>query len=204
MPFAARGLFASDAEAAAARWARRKLGTASHERRVLATASKLFDLTRPVLNLTDADHDLLRLGALTHDIGRSVDEKDHPAAGAVLIERTTALDLPPARRRHLAFLARYHRGAVPPPRHEEHLSPIDPRPPLRAVLALLRTADALDHRRQPASRVVLRLDGRRLSIRCVVPGDVPNARRVYERPKKYRLLESLLGHAVRVDVVGEA
>ncbi|HEX8322825.1 MAG TPA: HD domain-containing protein [Tepidisphaeraceae bacterium] len=201
---AALGLFATDTEAAAARWARRKLGTAGHERRVLAVASKLFDLTRSSLHLAEPDHELLRLAALVHDIGRCVSEKDHPARGAMMIEQTTALELSAAQRRRLAFLTRYHRGAVPPAHRELHLGPTDPRRNLRAVLALLRAADALDHRRQPATRLVLSMVDRRLSVRCVIDGDVPNARRVYTRRKKYRLLESFLGHPVRVGVEAAA
>ncbi|MGC4034075.1 MAG: HD domain-containing protein [Tepidisphaeraceae bacterium] len=199
-PPIAHGLLASDLEADAARWVRRKLGAADHERRVLATAGKLFDLTRPLLNLTDADSELLRLAALLHDVGRAVSDKNHPAVGAEMIEQTNAVDLPPALRRRLAFLTRYHRGAVPPPMKEEHLIAVDSRQSLRTVLALLRTADALDHRRNPATRLLLRLDGRRLSVGVTVAESLADARRVYKRRKKYRLLESFLGPAVRVSV----
>lgn len=200
MSTTARGLFASPAEADAAQWVRRKLGTASHERRVLAIASRLFDLLAPALHLSEHDGELLRLAALTHDIGRCVSEKDHPAQGAEMIAQTTAIDLTPAQRRRLAFLARYHRGAVPPAHKEEYLGPTDPRGALRAILALLRTADALDHRHLPASQLVLSLQGRRLTIRCGVADELSRARRVYKRRKKYRLLESFLGHPVRVSV----
>ena len=204
MTLASGGLLASDAEADAARWVRRKLGSADHERRVLAIAAKLFDLVRPLLNLTDADAELLRLAALTHDIGRSVSDRDHPTIGANMITQTTAVALTPAMRRRLAFLARYHRGAVPPPFKEEYLGPADSRRSLRVVLALLRTADALDNRRQPPTRLVLEMNGRRLGVQCVVTGDLAAARRVYKRRKKYRLLESFLGPAVRVTVRADA
>lgn len=200
MSTTAGGLLASTAEAAAADWVRRKLGDARHERRVLAIASRLFDLLGPTLGLGEHDAELLRLAALTHDIGRSISEKDHPADGAEMIARTTAVDFSAAQRRRLSFLARYHRGAVPPPHKEEYLGPTDPRNSLRAVLAILRTADSLDHRHLPTSQLTLSLQGRRLSIRCGVPTDLPRARRVYKRRKKYRLLETFLGQSVRVDV----
>ena len=196
------GLLAGPTEADAAAWVRRKLGTAAHERRVLAIAARLFDLTRDTLGLDDADGELLRLAALTHDVGRSVSDKDHPELGAAMIEKTTALDLTPAVRRRLAFLARYHRGTTPPLAKEAHLAPTDTRRPLRAVLALLRTADALDHRHQPAARLVLSFAAGRLAVRCVVQNDLAHARRVYTRRKKYRMLESFLGHTVRVTVEG--
>ena len=204
MPAQLHGLLADQTEADAVAWVQRKLGSAAHERRVLAIAARLFEQTRDVLGLTDADAELLRLAALTHDVGRSVSDKDHPAIGAAMIEKTDALTLPPALRRRLAFLARYHRGAVPPAMGEQYLTPADPRRPLRAVLALLRTADALDHRHLPATRLVLSFAARRLTVRCVVNGDLARARRVYTRRKKYRLLEAFLGHPVRVTVEAEA
>ena len=197
------GLLAGPTEADAVAWVRRKLGSAAHERRVLATAARLFDLTRDTLGLDDADAELLRLAALTHDIGRSISDKDHPELGAAMIEKTTALDLSPATRRRLAFLAHYHRGATPPVSGDPYLAPTDARRPVRAVLALLRTADALDHRHLPAARLVLSFAAGRLSVRCVVAADLARARRVYTRPKKYRMLEAFLGHTVRVTVEAE-
>ncbi|HEX8342672.1 MAG TPA: HD domain-containing protein [Tepidisphaeraceae bacterium] len=195
-----RGLFATDSETAAARWVQRKLGDSRHERRVLAIAARLFELTRPLLALARSEYRLLRLGALTHDIGRSVDEKDHPAEGARLIAGTTALDLSPYDRRVLAFLAEHHRGDVPPIHKELHLGQADPRRPLRKVLGLLRVADALDSRQIAAPELVFTLTGRKLRVRCLVEGDLAEAKAVFRRRKKFHLLESFLGTEISVEV----
>jgi exopolyphosphatase/guanosine-5'-triphosphate,3'-diphosphate pyrophosphatase len=198
-----RGLFATDSEAAAARWVQRKVGDSRHERRVLAIAAKLFELTRPLLGLGRAEYRLLRLGALTHDIGRSVSERDHPSEGARMIAGTTALDLSPYDRRVLSFLAEYHRGDVPPLRRELHLGEHDPRRPLRMVLALLRVADALDSRQIASPQLIFSMTGRKLRVRCVVETDLATAKSVYRRRKKFHLLESFLGTEISVEVERE-
>jgi exopolyphosphatase/pppGpp-phosphohydrolase len=201
MTVTTRGLFATDCELLAARWVQRKLGECHHERRVLAIAAKLFDLTRPVLGLGLAECRLLRLAALTHDVGRSVSEKDHPEEGAKLILATTALDLSPLDRRALAFMARYHRGDVPNAMDEKYLRPLDPRRPLRAVLGLLRVADALNSRVVASPRLLFSMSRHTLSVRCFVDeADYRDARKVYRRRRKFELLESYLGSEIDVTV----
>lgn len=62
-------------------WASAHLGDIRHERRVVAIASRLADITLPLHDLTRADLRLLKMAALVHDVGRSVDHKNHPSAG---------------------------------------------------------------------------------------------------------------------------
>ncbi len=201
MTITSRGLFATDCEVAAAKWVQRKLGECQHERRVLAIASKLFDLTKPILGLGLSECRLLRLGALTHDIGRSLSEKDHPIEGARMLLGTTAIDLSPMDRRALAFLARYHRGSVPVAMQEDFLRPLDPRRPLRMVLALLRVADALDSRVSASPQLLFSINRNKLAVRCFVEDeDFRDAKRVYRRRKKFELLEDFLGSEIQVSV----
>ncbi len=196
-----RGLFATECEYETARWVQRKLGTCEHERRVLAIAARLFELSQPTLRLGKSENRLLRLAALTHDVGRSVCDKRHPEEGARIILSTTALQLSPFDRRALAFMSRYHRGAVPIPGHEEHLHEDDPRVPLRKVLGLLRVADALDSRQFASPQILFSIAGRKLSIRCYVEStELSDARQVYRRRKKFHLLESFLEREIDVQV----
>src|SRR5687768_14081389 len=95
------------------RWVARRLGGVRHERQVAAITSSLFDLTRPLHKLGPAHRRLLRLGALVHDVGRSVSKPDHPKQGARLLLADDALPLTPAERRALAYLTLHHRGPVP-------------------------------------------------------------------------------------------
>ena len=188
-------------QAAAERYAKRKLGKIDHEGRVLAIARQLFELTRVQLELCDADLRLLSLAAVLHDVGRSVNDKDHPEEGARLLLGTTALDLSPFERRALAMITLCHRGAVPAQWEEPFLKPADPRRSVRIVLGLLRVADALDNRQIVSPNIVLTRRQRRLHVACYVPqADLRDARRIYKRRKKFHLLEEFLGSEIDVTV----
>jgi exopolyphosphatase/guanosine-5'-triphosphate,3'-diphosphate pyrophosphatase len=182
------------------RWVARRLGDAAHERRVATIASTLFDLTAPLHALGPYARRALQLGALLHDVGRSVDKKDHPLGGARMILADTWLPLSNAERRAAAFLARYHKGAVPRKGAEKILTDSDDRDALRIVLALLRAADALDSRSIQSPRLVFALRASRLHVTCYLEEDSAKARRVYRRRKKFRLFEELLGRRVELDV----
>jgi exopolyphosphatase/pppGpp-phosphohydrolase len=185
---------------AVAHWVLGRLDTIEHEKRVVRIASSLFDLTRPRHRLSGAARRLLRTAALVHDIGRSVDKARHPAIGAGMILRDHSLHIGMAERRALAFLTLYHRDGVPEIGHEAILRDSDDRKSLRKVLALLRAADALDSRSLESPRIVFSLKKGQLDITCYFQSLTGKARKIYQRRKKFRLLEEELGLEVEVDV----
>ena len=191
--------------AATEKWVRRHLGRVDHERRVAEIAATVFDLTRPLHDLAAADSRLLRLASLVHDVGRSVDDAEHPMHGAAMLLADEALPLTASQRRALAYLTLYHRGPVPAAGDDDVLHPEDDHLRLLRVLALLRCADALDSRSRETPRLLFALaaDGQRptrpvLRISCYLQSRDEKIRRVYERRKKFRLLEETM--ACRVDV----
>jgi exopolyphosphatase/guanosine-5'-triphosphate,3'-diphosphate pyrophosphatase len=176
----------------AERWAQRRLGRIDHERRVAAIASILFELSRSRHQLGAAEKRILLLGAALHDVGRRVDDKRHPTVGARMILASSSLPFTGSERRSVAYLTRYHRGAVPEVGYDDVLSPSDGRKRMRLVLALLRAADALDGRQVEAPRLVFALTGRRLLITCYFDESAAKTRRILKRRKKFRLLQDLL------------
>jgi exopolyphosphatase/pppGpp-phosphohydrolase len=191
--------------AAAERWVTRHLGRTRHEQRVASIASNLFDLTRALHGLSPASRRLLRLAAMVHDVGRCISKADHPSDGAGMLEADTTLPLTPAERRALVYLTLHHRGPVPDLRRDDILTKSDDAERLLLLLAMLRSADALDSRSVEPARLVFALGGMKLStgrtplrITCYLETDSAKARKVYRRRKKFRLLEDLLD--VRVDV----
>jgi exopolyphosphatase/pppGpp-phosphohydrolase len=193
--------------AAARRWVARHLGTTRHEQRVASIASNLFDLTLPLHGLTPTSRRLLRLGAMVHDVGRCISKADHPADGAAMLRADSTLPFTPAERRALAYFTLHHRGPVPAPGRDEILARCDDADRLRLLLAMLRSADALDSRALEPARVVFALGGMKLStgrrslrVTCYLERDCPKARKVYRRRKKFRLLEELLDLRVEVDI----
>lgn len=185
---------------ALSRWASGHLGGIDHERRVASIASTLFHLTGTLHGLEGEDLRLLRMAAVVHDVGRSVDEETHPEIGAQMVRQETNLPLTGGERRWLSYLTRYHRGRVPKPRRDEILRRKDNHRRLRLLLALLRAADSLDSRSAETPRLRFQLVGRELRVTCHLMNDTPKARRVYTRRKKFRLLEELLDCRVQVSL----
>lgn len=109
-----------------------------HCRRVVAMAQQLFELLAPLHGLGPEEAQLLRHGALLHDIGHFISYRGHHRHGEYLIRTDSTLaGYPQDGREVLAYLARSHRKR-----------PVAP--PTRAALrlaALLRLADGMDHDR---------------------------------------------------------
>jgi len=183
-------------------WVRRQLGSVDHEKRVAEISARLFDLTWPLHGLGRPDRKLLRLAAIVHDVGRSIDDERHPQEGARMVLDADHLPLSASERRALAYLTRHHRGKVPDAGCDRILGRTDDHERLRLTLALLRAADALDSRAIESPRLVFALLDRRLQITCYLAANIPKARKVYARRKKFRLLEELLGCDVdlRIDL----
>ncbi len=78
---------------ALSRWVARQLGGIEHERRVAAIASTLFDLTVPLHHLHGEERRLLHMAAMVHDVGRAVDDDNHPQEGAKMVRRQRDLPL---------------------------------------------------------------------------------------------------------------
>jgi exopolyphosphatase/pppGpp-phosphohydrolase len=186
---------------AVAQWTAARLDTLEHERRVARVASTLFDLTQPLHELRFFHRHLLRAAALVHDVGRSVNKDEHPLAGARMILRDRSLRATESDRRALAYLTLYHRDSVPAAGDESILRDGDDADALRKLLALLRAADALDSRSLESPRLVFGLKKRRLHVNCYLEDLTPKARRIYQRRKKFRLMEEEIGVRVEVDVL---
>jgi hypothetical protein len=124
-----------------------------------------------------------------------------------MLEADTALPLTPAERRALVYMTLHHRGAVPDLRRDDVLCKADDAERLMLLLAMLRSADALDSRSVEPARLVFALGGMKLStgrtplrITCYLGSDCAKARKVYRRRKKFRLLEDLLDVRVNVEI----
>ena len=181
-------------------WVRRRAGASDHERRVAQIAGALFDLTQDLHDLSHRAQWTLTAAALVHDIGKSVDNDEHPRIGANILLTDPHLQLSPTSRRWLAYLTLYHRGQVPAPGKDEVLRPSDDARGLLKLLALLRAADTLDSRSIKAPRLLMMRRENCLRIGCYLREVDPRAFRAFCRPKKYRLLEQTLNCDVEVEV----
>jgi exopolyphosphatase/guanosine-5'-triphosphate,3'-diphosphate pyrophosphatase len=173
---------------------------AAHCEQVARLATRLFDLTAPVHNLGERERDWLEAASLLHDVGYSIHFQRHHKHSHYLISTSDLDAWDPREVEIVAHVARYHRGALPKPRHESFAALGDwQRETVRKLAALLRVANALD--RTHAARVVelhASLVGRkRVVIEILSPFDVgleiESARRradlfekVFERRLEFR------------------
>jgi exopolyphosphatase/pppGpp-phosphohydrolase len=163
-------------------WVSSQLGGIRHERRVAAVARSLFELTASMHDLTRGDLRLLNLAAYLHDVGRSVQNKNHAAIGARIIRRNRDLPLKKRQRRTLAYLALRHRGRLPDAENDSALSRLNDPRKVRLLLSIYRR-------------------GQQIRIVCRPREDSAKARRIFSRRKKFRLLEELLKCKIEVAVV---
>jgi exopolyphosphatase/pppGpp-phosphohydrolase len=182
-------------------WAFDHLGTIRHERRVAAIASSLIDITLPLHDLTRAEVRLLKIAAYVHDVGRCESNKNHPSVGARMVRQDADLPLTKKQRRALAYLTLRHRGLVPAAQDDPALRRVGDSQSLQLMLGFLRAADALDSRRLTSPRLSFVRRGRRIRIVCRLREDSAEARRVFSRRKKFRLLEEMLDCRIEVVVV---
>jgi exopolyphosphatase/guanosine-5'-triphosphate,3'-diphosphate pyrophosphatase len=116
-------------------------------------ALNLFDVTTSLHGLGAREREWLEYAALLHDIGYSIQYRNHHKHAYYLI---TNADLDAFDQREIeiiAHVARYHRGPTPKPDRHPTLAALKPwqQRTIRKLSALLRVSDALD--RTHASRV---------------------------------------------------
>jgi exopolyphosphatase / guanosine-5'-triphosphate,3'-diphosphate pyrophosphatase len=134
-------------------FARRVESVFRHSEQTARLAVRLFDLLVSLHGLGGREREWLEYAALLHDVGYSIQYRNHHKHAYYLI---TNADLDAFDRREIeiiAHVARYHRGPVPRPDRHPTLAALKTwqQRAVRKLSALLRIADALD--RTHASRV---------------------------------------------------
>ncbi len=145
-----------------------------HALRVAALASSLFDQLRPLHGLSKRDRLLLELAARLHEVGQFINSSGHHRHAYYVLTQTPILGLSDAEVEVVANVARYHRKAPPDLSHEcyRDLAERD-RLRVRALAAILRVADALDHdHRQRVVGVTAKQRGSEVRLLLRTRGDV--------------------------------
>lgn len=116
-----------------------------HSLHVTGLALRLFDQTKRLHGLGDAERTWLEYAAMLHDAGYSINPRQHHKHTYYLIAHSDLAGFSREEIEIIANVARYHRRAVPDNKHSgfEGLSPKRKRT-VRVLSAFLRVADALD------------------------------------------------------------
>lgn len=116
-----------------------------HEKNVVFFALSLFDMLKTTFNFSLEERNLLKYSATLHDIGYFIDSKTHHTYTKNLILTDHIFNkLPKELRLMLAIVASGHRKKYIPA--EIDLFNMEIKKKLLNLIALLRIADALDHK----------------------------------------------------------
>jgi exopolyphosphatase / guanosine-5'-triphosphate,3'-diphosphate pyrophosphatase len=124
----------------------RRYGVAlKHARHVACLGHRLFEILRPLHQLPPAAGKLLEAAAYLHDIGHFVSDLGHHKHSAYLVANSGMPGFTNKERLVIAALCRFHRKAMPHPRHPQFQAlDADSKRLVLNLAPLLRLADALD------------------------------------------------------------
>ena len=155
----------------ARRFAARLHSDAGHCEQVRRLAAQLFDRLTPVHELPPGLRVTLELGALLHDVGRTVNSKAHHKHGEYLVRNADIPGLGTHQQTMVACLVRYHGKATPEPHHRQYrfLAPQE-RQRVRELAGVLKMAVALDTAdTQAIRRIEVRIQKKDVRVRLIAP-----------------------------------
>jgi len=160
-----------------------------HAARVRALATGFFDDLRPLHGLSRDLRLTLEIAAEMHDIGKSIESRDHHRHGEYIVRHADLPGLGATRRSMVACLVRYHNRHDPTPEHGVYGSlDAERRRQVQVLLSLLRIADALTARvGGPVRSVATRVNGSKVEFRIRAPRAAPTLLKIAER--RSRLFE---------------
>lgn len=165
---------------------------ARHARQVQGFALTIFDKTRALHGLGDAERRLLEHAALLHDIGTHIAFTNHHRHGYYLIKNAGLGGFRPEEIELVAGIVLYHRKGSPR-RSDPCVKALDKprREVLRKLAGILRLADGLDRSHfQVVRDLQIRVAGRDVSIRLAA-GEDPELE-IWAAARKGRLFEKAL------------
>ena len=145
-----------------------------HARHVAVLSLSLFDQLKNVHDLGKRDRLLLEIAALLHEVGNFISAPGHHRHAHYIISETPLLGLTDEELQIVANVARYHRKAPPDQSHESYAALTEKaQDRVRALAAILRLADALDHdHRQHVLSVSTKKHDSELTLKARTRGDV--------------------------------
>lgn len=183
----------------ARRFAARMHADAAHCEQVRRLAAQLFDQLTPVHGLPPGQRVSLELGALLHDVGKTVNARAHHKHGEYLSQHADIPGLGQHQQALVACLVRYHGKATPEPHHRLYrsLAPAE-RLRVRQLAALLQIAVALDAGdTQAVRRLEVKIQKGTIRLRMVAPPETFLDFR--ELRRKARLFEKEFAVRMRFD-----
>ncbi len=152
--------------------ARRCQAPEVHSLHVTGLALRFFDQTKHLHGLGEQERTWLEYASMLHDIGYLINARQHHKHAYYLIKHSDLAGLAAEEIEVIAQVVRYHRRALPGPKH----GPFDALTPklkrtVRILAAFLRIADALDRTHFSVVRTLDVKLGRAVTVTARVTGD---------------------------------
>ena len=174
-----------------------------HARHVADAALRIFDGTKKLHRGTNKSRAMLHIAALLHDVGDFVNPMSHHKHSQYIIENSDLMGLKPEDRKMIALIARYHRRAMPSPRHNVYQSlSAENRDRVKTLAAILRIADALDRGHRGKTREML-VKVKKGSVVLEVKSSEDLSLEVWTVERKAELFRNVFGRDIRVKVKGD-
>jgi exopolyphosphatase/guanosine-5'-triphosphate,3'-diphosphate pyrophosphatase len=173
-----------------------------HAQQVARIALNIFDQTRSVHALTDAEREWLEYGALLHDVGVHISYERHHRHSYYLIKNGDLRGFSPQEIEVIALVARYHRQATPKKSHEGYgdLSG-SVRKTVKTLSSMVRLAEGLDRSHaQALAGLDLYPRGDDYLARLRTTGDAELE--LWAAHRHVAPLEQVLGKPIRFEVAG--
>ena len=167
-----------------------------HVQQVTRLAVQLFDQTAALHELPDSARPVLQAGALGHDIGYQRSHKRHHKESFRLLRQRLRPLVGDELATMIACVARYHRKALPKPRHVGFRDLSAPaRLTVERLAALLRIADGLDRSHlQRVRQTDCRITPVRWQLIAIGAGEAE----LWGAERKADLAERAFGRAVEI------
>ncbi len=167
-----------------------------HVQQVTRLAVQLFDQTAALHDLPDSARPVLQAGALGHDIGYQRSHKRHHKESFRLLRQRLRPLVGDELATMIACVARYHRKALPKPRHVGFRDLAAPaRLTVERLAALLRIADGLDRSHlQRVRQMHSRITPVRWQLIAIGAGETE----LWGAERKAELAERAFGRAVEI------
>lgn len=170
-----------------------------HSHHTAHLALRIFDQTRKLHKLNDAEREFLEAAALLHEIGFFISHSQHHRHSYYIIKNSGLMGFTDNEKEIIANIARYHRKSHPKLKHEEFaVLNADDRGVVAKLSAILRIADGLDRTHASVVKdVTCRVTGRSAWFMLHRRNRAPVELELWGAERKKELFEEIFGVRVR-------
>ncbi len=172
----------------------------THAEHTAMLAMRLFEILKPVHQLSDKYEDLLYGAALLHDIGRMIDYSQHHKHSQYLIENSSILGFSEHERTLMALAARYHRKGMPKSSHPEFQRlPTTEQLLVSKLAAIVRIADSLDRSYSSSVKEIIVEDISSDKVNLLIRGKGDLYLELWSVEKKKEFFEKVFHRRLKVE-----